>query len=94
MFNLLPTIFYHSAQLGEKPWGGKTGGKTGDTQKLPSIRLCRFRLMTLARNASVPVDSTVDSTRDHINRWKDERGQTLNDVYRASIEWGDAESDA
>ena len=62
MFNLLPTIFYHSAQLGEKTWGGKTGGKTGDTQKLPSIRLCRFKLMTLARNASVPVDSTVDST--------------------------------
>jgi len=90
MFNLLTTLFYHSAQLGEKPGGGKPG----DTQKLPSIRLCRFRLMTLARNASVPVDSTVNSTRDHINRWKDECGQTLNDVYRASIEWGDAEPDA
>ena len=50
--------------------------------------------MTLARNASVPVESTVDSTRDHIKRWKDERGQTLNDVYRASIEWGDAKPDA
>ena len=26
--------------------------------------------------------------------WKDERGQTLNDVYRAPTESGDAESDA